>query len=213
MALTRAALKKLGIEEDAVEAIIQMHAETVDALKGKVTALQGELDPLKESSGEIGKLREKLDTLQSALEESKSSYDTLKSDFDSYKSETSARETRQAKEKAYRELLRSVGIKGEKRLDAISRLADLDALELAEDGTLKNADQLKADAKSDWGEFITTSEQHGADTKTPPDGGGSAMTKADIAAIKDPSARRAAIAANLELFDAKAAQSSAEKGD
>lgn len=206
MALTRAALKKLGIEEDAVEAIIQMHAETVDALKGKVTALQGELDPLKESSGEIGELREKLDTLQSALEESKSSYDTLKSDFDSYKSETSAR-------KAYRELLRSVGIKGEKRLDAISRLADLDALELAEDGTLKNADQLKADAKSDWGEFITTSEQHGADTKTPPAGGGSAMTKADIAAIKDPSARRAAIAANLELFDAKAAQSSAEKGD
>lgn len=211
MALTRAALKKLGIEEDAVEAIIQMHAETVDALKGKVAALQSELDPLKESSGEVGKLREKLDSLQSALEESKSNYDALKSDFDGYKSETSAREARQAKGKAYRELLKSVGIKGDKRLDAISRLVDLDSLELMADGTLKDADKLKDEVKSDWGDFIVTSEQHGASTQNPPAGGGSAMTKADIAAIKDPTARRAAIAANLDLFDTKA-QSNTEKG-
>lgn len=211
MALTRAALKKLGIEEDAVEAIIQMHAETVDALKGKVATLQSELDPLKESSGEVGKLREKLESLQSELEESKSNYDALKSDFDGYKSETSAREARQARGKAYRELLKSVGIKGDKRLDAISRLVDLDSLELMADGTLKDADKLKDEAKSDWGDFIVTSEQHGANTQNPPADGGGAMTKADIAAIKDPAERRAAIAANLDLFDTKA-QSNTEKG-
>ena len=203
MALTRAALKKLGIEEDAVEAIIQMHAETVDALKGKVATQQSELDPLKESSGEVGKLREKLDSLQSELEESKSNYDALKRDFDGYKSETSAREARQAKGKAYRELLKSVGIKGDKRLDAISRLVDLDSLELMADGTLKDADKLKDEAKSDWGDFIVTSEQHGARTQNPPAGGGSAMTKVDIAKIKDPAERRAAIAANLDVFNQK----------
>ena len=51
----------------------------------------------------------------------KTKYDALKDDFEAFKTEQTNKETRAAKEKAYRELLRQAGV-GEKRLDAVMKV-------------------------------------------------------------------------------------------
>ena len=194
MAMSRAELKKLGLEDSVIEKIIEMHAETVDGLKS-------ERDEQKNTAAEsIAQMQKQLSEMQSTLTQSNTQYETLKKDFDAYRDGVEKQETHRAKETAYRALLQSVGIKGDKRIDAILRTTPLDDLELSEDGTLKNREALENAAKEDWSEFITTTETRGAKTDTPPANGGTRMTRAQIAGIKDPTQRRAAIADNLEVF-------------
>ena len=58
----------------------------------------------------------------SSAEKWKTKYDALKDDFEAFKTEQTKKETRAAKEKAYRELLRQAGV-SEKRLDAVMRVS------------------------------------------------------------------------------------------
>lgn len=110
----------------------------------------------------------------------KTKYQALKDDFESYKVEQAKKETRAAKEKAYRELLKQAGV-NEKRLDAVLRVSDVDSVELDEKGTIKGADKLTEGIKSEWADFIGTTSIQGAQTATPPAStGGNGMTKADI---------------------------------
>lgn len=110
----------------------------------------------------------------------KTKYQALKDDFEAYKGEQTKKETRSAKEKAYRELLKQAGV-SEKRLDAVLRVSDVDSVELDEKGTIKDADKLTESIKSEWADFIGTTSIQGAQTATPPAStGGNGMTKADI---------------------------------
>jgi hypothetical protein len=55
--------------------------------------------------------------------------------------------------------------------------------------------------KDEWADFITTQGTVGASTSTPPtNNGGTTMTRDEILAIKDTSARQQAIAEHHELF-------------
>ena len=110
----------------------------------------------------------------------KTKYQALKDDFEAYKGEQTKKETRNAKEKAYRELLRQAGV-SEKRLDAVLRVSDVDSVEIDEKGAIKGADKITESIKSEWADFIQTTTIQGAQTAAPPvNSGGSAMTKADI---------------------------------
>ena len=124
--------------------------------------------------------------------------DKVKKEFGDYKREQMQKETKSAKESAYRELLKSVGI-SEKRIDSVLKVTDLSSVEL-EDGKIKNADDLKKSIKEEWADFVVTTKQKGADTKDPPANNGGAMSRDDIFKIRDASERQAAIAANLNLF-------------
>lgn len=59
--LTRNQLKSLGIEGDKIDAIVEMHVDTVDGLKGEITKYQTELESLKGVSAERDKLQSELD--------------------------------------------------------------------------------------------------------------------------------------------------------
>ncbi len=109
----------------------------------------------------------------------KTKYQDLKNDFDTYKSNQTAKETRDAKEKAYRALLRECKV-SDKRMDRIIKVTDLDSLELDENGALKTAEELKNSIKEEWGDFIETTQTTGANTATPPNNTGGSMTKEDI---------------------------------
>ena len=110
----------------------------------------------------------------------KTKYHALKDDFETYKGEQTKKETRSVKEKAYRDLLKQAGV-SEKRLDAVLRVSDVDGVELDENGAIKDADKLTTSIKSEWADFIQTTTTQGASTATPPaNGGGAAMTKADL---------------------------------
>ena len=76
-------------------------------------------------------------------------------------------------------------------------------LRQAFDGKIVRKDLTKK-IKDEWSGFIVERREDGADVKNPPNKtGAKKMTKDEIMAIKDGKERRAAIAANPELFGLK----------
>ena len=94
-------------------------------------------------------------------------YKALKADFDKYKAEVAAKETKAAKEAAYRAILKDANL-SEKGIEKAVKYADWDKIELGEDGKLKGAnDHIKA-VREEWAEYVTTTTTTGAKTSTPP---------------------------------------------
>ena len=196
MALTRKSLKAMGLTDEQVDSIIEMHTETVDGLKAykadaeKLPGVQKELDDLKKQAAE------------NKDDGWKDKHDAVKKEFDDYKAAQTAKDTKAAKETAYRALLKEAGV-AERRIDAVLRVTDLDKIEL-EDGKIKGADDVKNSIKTEWAEFISVAGQAGADMAKPPAGGGNTVpggkTKDEILAIKDGAARRQAMLENPTLF-------------
>lgn len=198
MSLTRKFLSAFGIEEDKVDEIIKAHTETVDALKEqrdtykkdaeKLTAVQKELDDMKAAAEKGGK-----DTY-------KVKYEALKEDFDNYKKQQAAKETHAKKEEAYRNLLKETGV-SEKRIDAVLRVSDVDAIEFDDDGKVVDSAKLKKAIAEEWSDFVVKEDTQGANTATPPTGNGKVYkSKDEIMSIKDTNERQKAIADNHELF-------------
>lgn len=201
MALTRRALKAMGIDEEKIDEIIAMHTETVDGLKGEMEKYRKEAEAL---PGIKKQLEEAQADLETERKDSwKMKYDTVKEEFDTYREEQKQKETKAAREKAYRELLKQAGI-SEKRLESVLKVSDLDSLQLDKEGKIKDAEERLESIREEWSDFIVNTTTKGAETAKPPTNtGGSAMTKEQIMQIKDRGERRAAIAANLKLFDGK----------
>lgn len=197
MALTRKMLKAMGIEEEKIDQIIDAHTETVEGLKEEAKGYKADAEKL------VG-VRKELDELKKDGGDWQSKYEKEHADFEAYKSDITAKETKAAKAEAYRALLKDAGI-SEKRIDAIVKITDIDGIELTKEGKIKDAEERTKGIKEDYAEFITTTEEKGADTAKPPANGGNggAMTKESIMAIKDRAERRRAIAENSELFTGK----------
>ncbi len=197
MALTRKMLKAMGIEDEKIDQIIEAHTETVDALKE-------ERDKYREDAAKLPEIQKKLEAAekQSSGEDSyKVKYDALKEDYEKYKGEVTAKETRGAKEKAVRAVLKKVGI-SEKRIDSVIRVTDLEKIKLDKDGNIVDGEAFEKSIREDWGDFIVTEVKKETAPETPPTNGGKTpMTREDIMKIADTSKRQAAIAENIELFN------------
>lgn len=166
MALSRKYLAGLGITEEQIEAIIEAHTETVDALKKARDGFKADAEKLPVVQRELDDLK----ATQDAPDEWKEKYDKEHADFEAYKTAQAEKETNSRKETAYRALLKAAGV-ADKRMDAIVKVTDLAALKLTDEGKLHDADTLTKSIKETWSDFITTTEEEGAETKTPPDGG------------------------------------------
>lgn len=199
MALTRKFLAALGIEDDKVDEIIQAHTDTVNGLKD-------EIEKYKSDAEKLPAVTKERDDLKKASEETdgknpyKVKYDALKEDFAKYKQDIEAKESKAKKDSAYKALLKEAGV-SEKRIDAILRVSDVDALELEADGQVKNHDDMVKTIKSEWSDFIVSEGKGGANTATPPAGNGKTFkSKDEIFAIKDTAERQKAISENHEMF-------------
>ena len=94
-------------------------------------------------------------------------YKALKADFDKYKAEVTEKETKAAKEAAYRAILKDANL-SEKGIEKAVKYADWDKIELEADGKLKGAnDHIKA-VRDEWAEYVTTTTTTGAKTSMPP---------------------------------------------
>ena len=160
MALTRKLLKGMGLTEEQVDTIIEAHTETVDGLKTDINKYKGDAEKLPT-------VQKELDDLKAAGDGGyKQKYEDEKKAFEDFKAAQAAKETKQAKEKAYAEFLKSVGV-SEKRIPAIMKVTDLDGIEMDGD-KFKDADKLTESVKTEWADFIETSNTNGANTNTPP---------------------------------------------
>lgn len=203
MSLTRKALVAMGIDAEKIDQIIEMHIETVDALKADIDSAKEEAKKYKADSDKLAEAEKELTELKEKAgnpDAYKEKYDKLKKEYDSYKGEITAKETKAAKSKAYKEMLKEIGI-SDKRIDSVMKVADLGAIELDESGAIKDVDNLKASAKEEWSDFIVSEGQKGAKTPTPPSNvGGNKMTKEQIMQIKDAETRQQAMLDNREAF-------------
>ena len=160
MALTRKLLKGMGLTEEQVDTIIEAHSETVDGLKADIGKYKGDAEKLPG-------VQKELDDLKAAGDGGyKEKYEKEHSDFEKYKADQTAKETRQAKEAAYRELLKAAGV-SEKRIPAIIKVTDLDGIEM-DGGKIKDADKHTQTVKTEWADFVESSDTSGADTNNPP---------------------------------------------
>lgn len=197
MAMTRKALKAMGLTEEQIDSIIEMHTETVDGLREQVKTykadaeklpnVQKELDELKKGDGEDWKLK----------------YDTEKAAHDKTKSDFAAKENAAKVKDAYRAMLKDIGV-ADKYIQTVIKATDLSAVKLDKDGNIDGMDEVSKNAKNEWADFIQTTATQRANVATPPKtSGGKYSSREEIMNIKDTAERQAAIASHLELFQPK----------
>ena len=164
MAFTRKMLKAFGIEDNIIEQIMDAHVEVVDGLKT-------ERDTLKAEADRLAGVQRELDDYKKNGGDWQKKYEDEHKDFEAYKNAQSAKETKAAKEAAYRGLLKEAGI-SDKRIDAILKITDLNGIELDEKGAIKDADARKESVKTEFAEFVENTTTRGAVVASPPAAGG-----------------------------------------
>jgi chemotaxis protein histidine kinase CheA len=161
MALTRKLLKGMGLSEEVIDTIIEAHAETVDGLKEDINKYKGDAEKLPGVQKELNELKSAGDG------GFKEKYEKEHEAFENFKKAQTEKETRTAKVNAYTAFLKEQGV-SEKRIPSIIKVTDLNSFELEGD-KVKDADNKLAEAvKTDWADFIETSNTGGANTATPP---------------------------------------------
>lgn len=196
MALTVKMLKGLGLTDEQREAILEEHANTVNEIKA-------ERDRLKADAEKLPGVQRQLEELQAAGDGGyKQKYEKEHKAFEDYKSDITAKQTKAAKEKAVRAYFESKNITGA-NLDLAMRGCgeEMNALEMDGD-KIKDPSSLDALISGTYKSLVSTTSTKGSNPANPPaNTGGGAMTKDQIFAIKDRTARRAAIRENIELFE------------
>lgn len=200
MSLSRKMLKAMGIEDEKIDQIIEAHSETVNALKDEIAENKDAADRLTNVQKELDKLKASVKEAEekNGKDPYKVKYEAIKEEYEEYKKGITEKETKAEKEKLYTDLLKATGV-SEKRIAAILKVTDLDGIEIDE-GKIKNSKDLEKTIKEEWADFITKTEEKGANVSNPPKGGDKTMTKDEIMKIKDASDRQKAIAENHELF-------------
>lgn len=198
MALTRKLLKGMGLTDEQVDTIIEAHTDTVDGLKADVSKYKADAEKLPS-------VQKQLDGLKAAGDGGyKEKYEKEHSAFEAFKTDITAKESKAAKEKAVRAYFESKNITGA-NLDLAMRGCGEEMAALELDGEkIKDTKSLDALVDGTYKGLVSTTQTKGANPATPPaNTGGGAMTKDQIMEIKDRSERRAAIAANINLFENK----------
>jgi len=196
MALTRKGLKAMGLTEEQVDSIVEMHAETVDGLKEKLTAAEADAQRLKDVQKELDIIKAK------GADDFKAKYEKEHKDFEDFKKGVTEKEAKAAKEAAVRAYFEGKNITGANLAIAMRGAKDeISAVEL--DGeAIKDTAALDALVSGEFAGLVVTKTTRGAATATPPanTANGGKMTREEIFKIKDATARQKAIAENLNLF-------------
>ncbi len=178
MALTRKSLKAMGLTDEQVDSIVEMHTETVDGLKDRIAKAE-------EKAADYEKIKKDLDDMKGG-KDYKSEYAKLESEFKAYKKDIADKETAAAKTKAVRAYFESKGIKGANLEIAIRGAKDeISAVELDGD-KIKDAKALDDLIGGDFKALVVKEGTKGADPVNPPANGGSVLkTREEIYAKDD----------------------------
>lgn len=166
----RASLKALGLNDDQIDAVIELHTEVTDGLKEKVKELQEKADKFDEAQTKINQ-----------LEKDAKKYEEEHSAFEAFKKSVTEKEAAKAKEKAGRAYLEGKGITGQNLEIAVrAARAEIEALEMDGD-KIKDTNALDALVDGDLKGLKVSTSTKGADTVNPPASGGKlTLTRKDI---------------------------------
>lgn len=193
---TRAEIRNIlgdACTEEIENRLVALHLGVVDPLKDDLTKYKADAEKLPS-------VQKQLDDLKAAGDGGyKEKYEKEHSDFEAFKTDITAKESKAAKEKAVRAYFESKNITGA-NLDLAMRGCGEEMAALELDGE-KIKDTKSLDALVDGTYKALVSKQTVRfDTGARFNGGGKPMTKDEIMQITDRAERRAAIAANMDLF-------------
>lgn len=193
---TRAEIRNIlgeACTEEIENRLVALHLGVVDPLKDDLTKYKADAEKLPG-------VQKELDDLKAAGDGGyKEKYEKEHSAFEAFKTDITAKESKAAKEKAVRAYFESKNITGA-NLDLAMRGCGEEMAALELDGE-KIKDTKSLDALVD-GTYkgLVSKQTVRFNTGARFNGGGKPMTKDEIMQINDRAARRAAIAANMDLF-------------
>jgi predicted amidohydrolase len=180
MALSKKMLQAMDISDEKIDQIVEAHRDTINGLTAERDQLKTEVAELAGVKEQLSKANAELAVLKEGDWETK--YNTLKNEYDSFKADTETKAVKAAKTTAYRQLLLDAGI-SDKRIAAIMKVSDLDAVEIDKDGNIKDADAITAKVKEEWADFIVTKHEEGAKTPNPAENNGGEIEQPSRAAM------------------------------
>lgn len=193
---TRAEIRNIlgdACTEEIENRLVALHLGVVDPLKDDLTKYKADAEKLPS-------VQKQLDDLKAAGDGGyKEKYEKEHSAFETFKTDITAKKSKAAKEKAVRAYFESKNITGA-NLDLAMRGCGEEMAALELDGE-KIKDTKALDALVD-GTYkgLVSKQTVRVDTGARFNGGGKPMTKDEIMQITDRAERRAAIAANMDLF-------------
>lgn len=193
---TRAEIRNIlgeACTEEIENRLVALHLGVVDPLKDDLTKYKTDAEKLLS-------VQKQLDDLKAAGDGGyKEKYEKEHSAFEAFKTDITAKESKAAKEKAVRAYFESKNITGA-NLDLAMRgcSEEMAALELDGD-KIKDTKALDALVDGTY-KGLVSKQTVRLDTGARFNGGGKPMTKDEIMQITDRAERRAAIAANMDLF-------------
>lgn len=193
---TRAEIRNIlgdACTEEIENRLVALHLGVVDPLKDDLTKYKADAEKLPG-------VQKELDDLKAAGDGGyKEKYEKEHSAFEAFKTDITEKESKAAKEKAVRAYFESKNITGA-NLDLAMRGCgeEMAALEL-DGGKIKDTKSLDALVDGTY-KGLVSKQTVRVDTGARFNGGGKPMTKDEIMQITDRAERRAAIAANMDLF-------------
>lgn len=193
---TRAEIRNIlgdACTEEIENRLVALHLGVVDPLKDDLTKYKADAEKLPS-------VQKQLDDLKAAGDGGyKEKYEKEHSAFEAFKTDITEKESKAAKEKAVRAYFESKNITGA-NLDLAMRGCgeEMAALEL-DGGKIKDTKSLDALVDGTY-KGLVSKQTVRVDTGARFNGGGKPMTKDEIMQITDRAERRAAIAANMDLF-------------
>lgn len=193
---TRAEIRNIlgdACTEEIENRLVALHLGVVDPLKDDLTKYKADAEKLPS-------VQKQLDDLKAAGDGGyKEKYEKEHSAFEAFKTDITEKESKAAKEKAVRAYFESKNISGA-NLDLAMRGCGEEMAALELDGK-KIKDTKSLDALVDGAyKGLVSKQTVRVDTGARFNGGGKPMTKDEIMQITDRAERRAAIAANMDLF-------------
>lgn len=154
MAFSRKALKAMGLTDEQIDSIIELHTESTDAIKA-------DRDKYKEDAEKLSDVQRQLDEANSKLkaaekDDYKGKYESEKAAHDKLKEDIKAKETTAKKSTAFKAYLKEKGYSD----NAITKITKyggyVDGIELDDEGKIKDSDKLLTSIENEWGEYKPT---------------------------------------------------------
>lgn len=172
MALTAAKVREImsaaGVTaeamEKAVNAIMDGHITSINALREERDGFKTDAEKLPGVQRELDELKAKGDP------DWKQKFEDEHTAFEQYKTQVQADKEKAQKIELYRSLLKECKVE-ESRIPSILKVTDLAALSV-KDGALDDLEKVKADIEKDYSGFIMKDRPKGADVDNPPENGG-----------------------------------------
>lgn len=160
---SRKKLDAMGLTDEQKESLIELHMESVNALKSELEKYKDDADKLSEVQEELKKAKAELESAKK--DDYKGKYESEKAAHDKLKNEIQSKETTAKKTSAFKAMLKEKGY-SENAINKITKFGGyVDGVQFDDEGKMKDTDKLIESIEKEWSEYKPV---EGKESHTPP---------------------------------------------